>query len=173
MRIFRKTLGKALADTTSALRPEALGKPEPRDLDERPDWMVEGTMEAILCSGHQNLDVVGESMYQDNLWRVIGDQAEPWQDRIRVKITALLVPEPQNPHDPNAVAVWIDGFKVGHLPKEKASLYLPGILAIQQEHGKPVALAGVIAGRGMSEDDEPGMLGVFLDHDPEDFNVSG
>lgn len=30
---------------------------------------------------------------------------------------AVLVREPRNEHDPNAVAVWIDGRKVGYVPK--------------------------------------------------------
>lgn len=30
---------------------------------------------------------------------------------------AVLVREPANPHDPNAVAVWVQGRKIGYVPK--------------------------------------------------------
>jgi hypothetical protein len=68
------------------------------------------------------------------------------------------------------VAVWINGLKVGHLSRDNAQRYRPGLLAQQQALGKPIALAGVIAGGGI-RNDGPGKLGVFLRHDPEDFGL--
>jgi HIRAN domain len=137
-------------------------------LDERPAWMVDG-MQAVLLEGYENLEVVGESHYQDNLWQLVGSKADR-SERIRVEITAVLAAEPYNPHDANAVAVWIDGLKVGHLSRDDAQIYQPGLLALQEKHGKPVALAGVIAGRG-THDGGLGRLGVFLDHNPRDFGI--
>ena len=32
--------------------------------------------------------------------------------------TAMLVPEPDNPHDPQAVSVRLDGHVIGYLPRE-------------------------------------------------------
>ena len=138
-------------------------------LDERPAWMVNG-MQAALIEGHETLEVVGESQYQDNLWRLVGGRADP-TEYVRAEITALLVAEPDNPYDANAVGVWIDGLKVGHLSRRDAQLYQPGLLALQEKRGMPIALSGVIAGGGM-RDDGPGRLGVFLDHDPEEFGIS-
>jgi hypothetical protein len=137
-------------------------------LDERPAWMVDG-MQAVLLDGYENLDVVGESHYQDNLWRLAGSQVDH-SAPVRIEVTALLVAEPNNPYDVNAVAVWINGLKVGHLPRDHAQLYKPGLLALQEKHGKPVALAGVIVGRG-THDGGLGLLGVFLDHNPQDFGI--
>jgi hypothetical protein len=54
------------------------------------------------------------------------------------------------------------GLKVGHLSREDDLRYLPGLLTLGQQHGKPIALAGVIAGGGMRADG-PGRLGVFLE----------
>ena len=68
------------------------------------------------------------------------------------------------------MALWIDGLKVGHLSRDDARLYQPGLLALQEKYGKPVALAGVIAGRG-TRDGGLGRLGVFLDHNPQDFGI--
>jgi hypothetical protein len=131
--------------------------------------MVNG-MQAALLEGHETLEVVGESHYQDNLWRLAGGRADP-AEHVRVEIIALLVTEPDNPYDANAVGVWIDGLKVGHLSRRDAQLYRPGLLALQEKRGMPIALSGVIAGGGM-RDDGPGRLGVFLDHDPEEFGIS-
>jgi|HubBroStandDraft_1064217.scaffolds.fasta_scaffold29406_2 hypothetical protein len=70
-----------------------------------------------------------------------------------------------------AVAVWINGLRAGYLARADAVRYRPGLLALQQTHGRPVALDGGIAGGGMREDG-PGRLGVFLRHDPADFGLA-
>ena len=138
-------------------------------LDERPAWMVHG-MQASLLEGRETLEVVGESRYQDDLWHLVRGRAD-LTERVRVEIIALLVPEPDNPYDANAVGVWIDGLKVGHLSRSDAQLYQPGLLALQEKKRMPIALSGVIAGGGM-RGDGLGRLGVFLEHDPKDFGIS-
>ena len=153
MSIFRRTRnGQSAGDKREAAAP-----------DERPAWMVGGARAALL-DGHETLEVVGESRYQDNLWRLVDGQTDP-AERVRVEIIAVLVTEPDNPYDANAVGVWIDGLKVGHLSRNDARLYQPGLLALEEKHGTPIALSGVIAGGGMREDGI-GRLGVFLEHSP-------
>ena len=115
------------------------------------------------------LEVVGESRYQENLWRLAGGRRNP-EERVRLPVCAVLVPETDNPYDSNAVSVWVDGLKVGHLSRDDARRYRPGLLALQRERGMPVALPGVIVGGGMRADG-PGRLGVFLRHDPADFGL--
>ena len=44
--------------------------------DQRPAWMQDG-IEVQLFDGRVDLEVVGESHYQDNLWRLLGDRALP------------------------------------------------------------------------------------------------
>jgi hypothetical protein len=122
----------------------------------------------VVIDGEEDLDVVGESFYQDNLWQLVG--AQPGDHYRRVEITAVLVPEYDNPHDPNAVGVLIDGLKVGHLSRSDAREYRPGLLALQERHRAPIALPGDIVGGGIREDG-PGKLGVFLRHDPADFGL--
>jgi hypothetical protein len=136
--------------------------------DQRPAWMHDG-MEVQLCEGHVDLDVVGEASYQDNLWRVVGGRRSP-TDRVRVDVHAVLVAEPDNPYDANAVSVWVQGLKVGYLSRDDARRYRPGLLALENEHRRPVALAGAIVGGGMRADGL-GRLGVFLRHDPADFGL--
>jgi len=136
--------------------------------DRPPDWMHDG-MQAQLQDGWEDLEVVGESHHQDNLWRLVGGRGHPDQ-RVRVDVIAVLAAEPDNPYDANAVGVWVRGLKVGHLSRENAQRYQPGLLALQRKHGQPIALAGVITGGGMRTDG-PGRLGVFLRHNPKDFGL--
>ncbi len=115
--------------------------------DQRPAWMHDG-MEVQLCEGRVDLEVVGEASYQDSLWRVVGGRRSP-DDRVRVDVHAVLVAETDNPYDANAVSVWVQGLKVGYFSRDDALRYRPGLLALEQEHRKPIALAGVIVGGGM------------------------
>ncbi|HET9893285.1 MAG TPA: hypothetical protein VFQ42_22595, partial [Mycobacterium sp.] len=118
--------------------------------------------------GHENLDVVGESHYQDSLWRIVGG-APP--DRVDAPVVAVLKAETDNPFDVNAISVWVDGLLVGHLPRDLAAAYRTGLIAQERQAGRPIALNAHVVGGGM-RDDGPGMLGVFLDHDPTDFGVA-
>lgn len=128
-----------------------------------------GATDVHLCDGQAELKVVGESHYQENLLAVIG-HPDLASERLRVDISAVLVAEADNPHDTNAISIHVNGLKVGYLAREEARLYRPGLLALQERVGKPIALAGVIAGGGM-RDDGVGQLGVFLRHDPHDFGL--
>lgn len=120
-----------------------------------------------LLGGQEDLEVVGELAYQSALWQLCGGTVG---DRVRCEIVAVLVPEPANPYDQNAIAVQIDGHVVGYLPRATAQEYLPGIKKLMAAVGGYVALRGVIVGGGYC-DDGPGRLGVWLEHDPADFGV--
>jgi hypothetical protein len=129
--------------------------------------MVQG-MQVTLISGRDDLEVVGESYYQDNLWDLVGGRTG---GRVRKDVYVLLVAEQDNPYDPNAVSVWAHGLKVGHLSRDDAVLLRPGLLVLQQKHRQAIALAGVIVGGGENEG-RAGLLGVFLNFDAADFGVS-
>jgi hypothetical protein len=136
--------------------------------DRRPSWMYDG-MEVQLCEGRVGLEVVGEASYQDNLWQAVRGRSAA-ADRVRVEVYAVLVAEADNPYDPNAVSVWVQGLKVGYLSRDDARRYRPGLLALESKYGKPIALAGAIVGGGIRADG-PGRLGLFLNHDPADFGL--
>lgn len=121
----------------------------------------------FLLGGQDDLEVVGELAYQDILWRLCGGTVG---DRVRYDIVAVLVPEPTNPYDANAIAVQISGQVVGYLSRATAREYLPGLKHIMSVRGGYVALRGVIVGGGYY-DDGPGRLGVWLEHDPADFGL--
>jgi hypothetical protein len=135
--------------------------------DERPKWM-HGAMRATLIEGNEDLEVVGESHYQEALWSIVGG---PTASRIRHPVHALLVAEHGNPVDANAVAVWVEGHKVGHLSRSDAAAMRPGLLALQQRFGTVTALAGVVCGGGLDRPDGLGMLGVFLTYSSSEFGL--
>jgi HIRAN domain len=100
--------------------------------------------------------VVGVSHYQDALREIAGADAG---EAVRHEATAALVPEPDNPHDPNAIRVTIGGRLVGYLSREDAVRYRPAV-DVLQESGRVLTSAAVIGGRG--PDSETANLGVFL-----------
>jgi hypothetical protein len=100
--------------------------------------------------GRELVNVAGESHYQDAL-RAIADGAD---GEVRLEREATLVPEPDNPHDANAVKVLIGGRLVGYLPRAKAVLY-GGLVREVAERGREARCEAMVAGRG-------GTLGVFL-----------
>jgi hypothetical protein len=73
-----------------------------------------------LLPGGDTVDVVGESHYQDALAAAVGGRTEDGADCER---WAYLIPEPDNPYDRNAVAVYIDGQTVGYLGRGDAVEY--------------------------------------------------
>jgi hypothetical protein len=125
------------------------------------------TMPVVVLSGQQDLEVVGESYRQDVLWRLSG---RTLGERVECDIVAVLVPEPTNPVDPNAISVQIDGETVGYLRRATAREYLPGLKRAMSVHQACVGLRGVIVGGGYYEDG-PGRLGVWLRHNPADFGL--
>jgi hypothetical protein len=124
---------------------------------------------ATLYPGAETLEVVGESHYQDALWQAIGGRRT---DPVRFETHALLVPEPDNSYDPNAIKVLVGGVLVGYLSSEDAASYLPGLLRlIETSENGLVALDAAIVGGG-PRPDGIGFLGIFLDHDPTDFGLA-
>jgi hypothetical protein len=155
------------APPPSKRNPDEQGRSVTARRDEGPTWIRDG-VEIALFDGSEDLEVVGESYYQENLWHLVGPR---WPgDRVRHPVYAVLVAEDDNPHNANAVAVWVQGLKVGHLSRANARRYRLGLASLQRRYGQPVALNGVIAGGGIREDG-PGRLGVFLRHDPTDFGL--
>jgi hypothetical protein len=143
------------------------GRPKPSGGQPESVGQVGDTPRITACiyGGDETLDIVGESYRQEVLWKIVG---VPPGSQVRHPVHAVLHPEMSNPHDPNAISVHIDGHLVGYLAREDAAAYRPGLLALMaREGGKHIALEGMVVGGSDSRS-----LGVFLDHDPEDFGLS-
>jgi hypothetical protein len=101
----------------------------------------------LVLPGSHDLEVVGESHYQDALWRVARGRTV---ERVRVEVQAVLLAERDNPYDPNAIAVLIDGAKVGYLCRDDAEAYR--LLALEARYRASIGLAGVGVGGGVRQD---------------------
>ncbi len=83
--------------------------------------------------------IVGESFHATEiralLPKSLGEQSTEVQDQ------ALLIPEPANRHDRNAVKVVIRGQHVGYLNKDDAPLYQPMLVRLMDQGFQPVVPA--------------------------------
>jgi hypothetical protein len=104
--------------------------------------------EPIVLEGDELVRVVGTSHYQDALITLTGREGD---EEVRIEKIAVFVPEPDNPHDPNAIALHIDGQLVGYLSRDDNKRWLDVIA------GHRIGAEAMIAGRGGTTG-----LGVFL-----------
>jgi hypothetical protein len=102
----------------------------------------------VVLEGDELVRVVGTSHYQDALLALTGRQGD---EEIRLEKLAIFVPEPGNPHDPNAIAIHIDGRLVGYLSRDENRRWHDVV------EGTEVGAEAMIAGRGGTTG-----LGVFL-----------
>ncbi len=92
----------------------------------------------VPLSEDGRLAVVGESHYQAALRNAVHGRAAGADFDDHLPVTAVLVPEPTNPHDPNAVRVDVRSdagpATVGYLAREVAVHYQPALLALDANH---------------------------------------
>lgn len=109
--------------------------------------------------GSFDFDIVGESHYQDALERIVGGRTD---ESVEFECLASLICEDDNPYDSNAVAVYINGYKVGHLARPVAA----GFRDIQRRHGwvgQIVTADAIIVGGWDRGNRGKGDFGVKLD----------
>lgn len=94
--------------------------------DPRGDGVVPAAM--LPGTGHGYfVEVVGESHYQD-VFRALRAKSDEREQGV------ILAPEPDNPYDPNAVAVQtFQGEILGYLKREDAARYQPTLLHLTAE----------------------------------------
>lgn len=80
-------------------------------------------------------EVSGESFNAQHIEAIV----QRCQGQLGVPLVAWLSPEPMNPHDSNAVMVWIGGGKVGYLPRTEASHWQRIVTQLQHQSRLPVA----------------------------------
>lgn len=108
-------------------------------------------------------DIVGEASYQATLQRIAGKRLLGRQgpsEGDAVSVTCLIVPEPSNPHDRNAIRVDAEGFgTVGYFKREDAAGYFKLIAEWLAQQGAIGVCPGELTG-GWSTDAH---IGVRLD----------
>ena len=133
---------------------------------ERPGSSKKSRNVAIDGPGEFDFDIVGESFNQGALNRICGGKTDAGHE---LEVTAVLIEEPENPHDPNAVKVVIAGETVGHLCRLDAKLY-KARLARAGLTGEPVSVEAIITGGWDRGARGEGHYGVKLDmENPPDF----
>jgi len=109
--------------------------------------------------GQFGAEVVGESYYQAALTRIVGSADDAG---VRQLEQAVLVPEDDNPHDSQAVGVYIQDFKVGHLSREGARTFRRR-LAAKKAKGLPSKCGALVVGGHKLENGTRASYGVWLD----------
>jgi hypothetical protein len=115
----------------------------------------------IAGDGGYAVEVVSGSSHQDRLeWLAQGRGEEP----VDYTCTALLLPEPNNPFDPNAVSVSIRGVRVGYLPADAAA----SMAAAMQMWGfERATCAAIVEGGWYRSTEDKGDFCVRLDANPD------
>lgn len=101
------------------------------------------TVTALELPQDSHMAVHGESYRQPTLRetaKLAGDE-----DGERV-FRAILLPEPGNDYDPNAIAVYSDAGRVGYLPRERALDYQPVFTEIERQGARAGVCTGVLTG---------------------------
>lgn len=78
----------------------------------------------VNAFGDEWMAVVGESHHVQELDLVTGGGTG------ELELVANLVREPENPYDPDAVAVVVQGSRVGYLSRENAARFAAGLDAV-------------------------------------------
>ncbi len=116
--------------------------------------------------GHSfECEVTGESHHQKHLKSMAGKHGKDSANR---EVLALLLPEPKNPYDKNAVRIFIEELQVGYLPKDHAKLFLERLEAINLPRVAPTTCNAKIMGGFTKENGEKASYGVLLDIEPFD-----
>lgn len=103
--------------------------------------------------------VAGEGAYQDALSDLAGGKQPGGHE---IVCAAVLIPEPENPHDANAVRVAIHRRTVGYLSREDAARYVAQLSAAGHG-GQPVTVRAKIVGGWRESARDQGDFGVYLD----------
>jgi regulatory GntR family protein/HIRAN domain-containing protein len=89
-----------------------------------------------VAAGHIEVQVAGESFHLDAI-HVVEERGSPGSPLVLV-----LVPDPGNAYDSNAVAVYVNGEHVGFLPRGRITGRVPSEPTLVQQYGISRGTAG-------------------------------
>ncbi|MGB5903487.1 MAG: HIRAN domain-containing protein [Xanthobacteraceae bacterium] len=138
---------------------------QPVESEPKPLWRTSRQQAPIryvvIGSGDFDFDIVGESRYQDALDRICGGKTDGGHE---IEVEAMLIEEPSNSHDANAVKVTIQGHTVGYLARPDAEEYKHHV-RYAGHAGQFVRVKAVIVGGWDRGRRGAGHYGVRLDMD--------
>jgi Protein of unknown function (DUF4236) len=149
--IARKIQSQTDADTGNSA-PVASTPP----IEEAPVTAQPQSAAFVSGDGGYQFEVVGESHYQAELERIVGGRTE---DSARYQCVAILTPEPDNPYDPHAVCLSINGEKVAHLSRDWAAKFNAALAA----NGYAQAACNALIVGGWERGGDRGHFGIKLD----------
>ena len=119
--------------------PPATATPAPETVDDDPSDILRRVQREMEWTDldrplDEQVEVVGEQYYPKEIRKLFRDCGLPITPAgVSVENEpCFLVPEPWNPHDPNAVAVMVRKYHVGHLPADLAKRYHPVLIPYAQ-----------------------------------------
>lgn len=115
--------------------------------------------DSYLLPDGATINVAGESHYQDALAELAGGKTET---AAHIAIIATLHAEPDNPFDPNAVRIEINGNCVGYLPRAVAPGYA-AVIAALVAIGRPARCRGFVTGGWKRSLSDEGQFGLVLE----------
>lgn len=129
--------GIALTVRSTARTPE-----ERRRAEQASGWLLPADADVAMNEGPGTFayDVVGESHHLDALQAIVTEEGLDLDQPGQLACQAFLLCEPDNPHDPNAVAVVISLRRVGYIPRDDAAGLAPKL--------RELANSRVAGGRG-------------------------
>lgn len=131
---FTTHTDRAVVGEEDAAATPLLAEPGPAHLPARP----RGAATSPWAAERLRTEVVGETYREDAIRTLYGAHERRFtaEGEELTDVTAQLAPDPENPFDPNAVAVWAEGQHVGYLSREDAAHYAGplGELADDEAH---------------------------------------
>lgn len=103
----------------------------------------------------KHLEVAGEFHRMDNIAHLFSGTRTDSPTGVELQEPAMLVPDPGNPYDRNAVAVFVRGFHVGYLERGDAAQYHQPIAEVTRRRGGTVLVSSRQWARG-----RPGDMGA-------------
>jgi hypothetical protein len=131
------------------------------------------TVSVQIYTGSEWLEVKGESAFQTVLESIAGPKCE---DGYNLPVDVVLIREPDNQYDPNAIAVYAtdprtnQAAKVGFVVKPLAEKLAP-VLDEKNAAGETVGMEGYIRGGWQRGNGDEGHYGIWLLYDPVDFGI--
>ena len=114
----------------------------------------------VRQSGSFELPIVGEQSYTKNFEKLFGKRN---REGVDVVCAALLIPEPDNPYDANAVRVFIKEMLVGYLERESAKKLCDSMKRTKRWGGVAVKVQANVRGGWYRSESDQGEFGVWLD----------
>lgn len=120
-------------------------RPAPASTRERQPTAARAPYPLAGGSGRPGVEVEAEFAYMEAIHAALGRAPRLDEEMVLEDLTATLVPEPDNPHDANAVAVQLGGRTAGYLGRDDAREYQPVLMDLVRAGFAPTARANLWA----------------------------